>query len=549
MNKIKTMMMSAVAICAASFTSCTDKMNWEVDPAFDRLFGITDITVTPDANSIAVEYKAPSGADRYEIQWSTDSLTDDNDNPEGVNVEITTANPDTIKGLMGDTYYFLRIRALSDSKKSSKWVYPIASNGKRSIHTLKEQIMFPVADENRGQDYITVTWNSQKEVTTLVVIGPDGPNEIVLPAEAKAAGSYTVTGLQPLTPYSFEIYNGAAMRGSCSASTTAAAPKGDFVYNMPETVKVLDNVIMKEIAESAKEKAADPNNYSATIVIPAGAKIDMVGTSESGEAASLKIPEGMSVTFFGAAGERPVITLSKSINLAGSHSFVRFQDLAIVEGGCQYIFNQADACSVEELSFSNVNFDKIDRCIVRVQGSNAVNIGSVLLDNCILSNFPDNYYAFDFRGSAQNIGKFALTNSTVYNVARFFQNPTNAIAGGVTVSDCTFNDIIANGRYFFDLNGQSTDLTIKNSIIGTLKAGARGGRTKGATNYENVYQTSDVLVPATEEASAAKFASNDLKIEIQSLSAADIFTAPADGNFQLKIGTKVGDPRWYMPAE
>lgn len=544
MNKIKTMMMAVVAFCAASITSCTDKMEWTVDPEYDRLFSILSCDVTPDATSITLDFKAPKGADGYQIQWSTSAIPDDVEDAPG-NM-VVTSSPATIEGLMGDTEYFIRLRAISDSKKCSKWIRPCKSDGS-FFKTLKEQIMNSVLEEDRSQDAIRVTWDASKEVTHLIVTDPEGnETRVDLDATAKAAGEMVVTGLQPLTSYTFAIYNGEAMRGSCSAATTAAAPKGDYTYNMPQTMNVLDNETMKEIAAAAKEKAADPTNYSATIVIPAGVTIDLVGKSESGDPAALKIPEGMSVTFFGSAGVKPVIKLSKSINLAGSHSFVRFQDVAITDGGCQYVINQSDACSLSELSFTGCEFYNLERSIVRTQGSNSQTYDVISFDNCVATNVSSgNGYSMVLIGQDKSIcGKLILKNSTFDTVQRSFIETSKAdIAGGILIDNCTIYNAVYSGRYLIDANGRNTNITISNTILGKAydKETSRGIRTAGTIDVsENNLRASDCI-----------YGSNDIKelAPSETLSSADIFTAPDDHNFTLKIDDKVGDPRWYKAAE
>lgn len=536
-------MMAVVAFCAASITSCTDKMDWSVDPAYDRLFGILSCDVTPDATSMALEFKAPAGAEGYQIQWSTSRLPDDVEEALGdTTVYFTKA---VIENLMGDTEYYIRIRAVSDTKKCSKWYRPVKSDGS-PYKTLKEQIMNTVSEEDRGQDEIRVTWDNTKEVTHLVVTGPDDYEaKHVLDAAAKAAGAYTVTGLQPLTTYTISIYNGEALRGTCSASTTAAAPKGDYTYNMPQTMDVIDNEIMKFIAAEAKAKAADPNNYSATIVIPAGVTIDMVGVSESGDKAALKIPEGMSVTFFGAAGVKPLVKLSKSINLAGSHAFVRFENMAFTDGGCQYIFNQSDACTVADLSFTGCEFKNLERSILRSQGSSAQSYGIVSLHDCVGTNLSSgNGYSMILIGQDKStVDRLVLTNSTFDTVQRSVIEATKGRIGEIYVGDCTFYNTVYSGKYLIDANGMNTNITIDNTILGkTYDAeSSRGIRTTGTiTVGENNIRTSDCV-----------YGSNDIK-ELpasETLSSADIFTDPANHNFTLKIDQKVGDPRWYKVAE
>ena len=50
-------------------------------------------------------------------------------------------------------------------------------------------------------------------------------------------------------------------------------------------------------------QAGNATNYSATIGIPAGAKVALYGTNDSdGGKTNVTIPDGMSVTFFGLAG-------------------------------------------------------------------------------------------------------------------------------------------------------------------------------------------------------------------------------------------------------
>lgn len=552
MNTLKTIKIAAIAaLTAGAFSACTETMDdWGTDASYDRLFSPTSLSVTAESTTAEVEFGKVSGVEKYILEVSTDSLSNDA-TPGNVKTYELTDSPATIDGLVGDTYYYMRVRGVANGRPDSNWLYYRASNGRGCFHTAKEQIMLPVTDADRGQDEITVSWTPGAEVSHLLVHTADAEDvTIQLDAAAKEACRYTITGLNPSTTYVISIWLGEAQRGSVTASTTAAAPKGDYIYYMPAGVEVLDNEMMKSIAEQAQAASSDPAAYSATIVIPAGATIDMVGVSESGDPAALKMADGMSVTFFGAAGVQPTVKLSKSIDLGGTHAYVRFNNIHFTDGGCQYLFNQANAANVEELSFVDCNFTftSTSRSLVRVQGSNAVSIGTIKVDNAIIKDLPDSYYMFDLRGSAQNIGSFVMTNTTAYNIGRFFQNTGNDMTGGVTVNDCTFNDLIASGRYFIDCNGKATNINMAGVIIGVLKAGARGIRTAGEAVYDNMYQTADVLVEATEEKPAAKFSSNDMKLPIQELTAAQLFADPANGDFSLSIENKVGDPRWYKPA-
>ena len=41
---------------AASISSCADQNDWEVDPAYDRLFHATNLSVTPYDTKVAVNF-------------------------------------------------------------------------------------------------------------------------------------------------------------------------------------------------------------------------------------------------------------------------------------------------------------------------------------------------------------------------------------------------------------------------------------------------------------------------------------------------------------
>lgn len=138
----------------------------------------------------------------------------------------TEDSPYTITGLIGDTEYSLRMRALS-SQKTIATGYTMLQAQKTTFKTKAEQIMNAVANADRGEDFITVSWDASKAVTKLTVSeGKEGqePRTIELDDEAKTAGRYTITGGAPSTNYTIAIYYNDTKRGSVNASTAAAMP-------------------------------------------------------------------------------------------------------------------------------------------------------------------------------------------------------------------------------------------------------------------------------------------------------------------------------------
>ena len=545
MKNTKSMFIAALAVVAGAITSCTDKMdNWDADPSFDRLFSVQSLDVTPAATSATVEYKA-NGASNFQIQYSTSEITDDMDaNAEGTTtVESTSKTSTEITDLISETDYYLRIRAIAAGKTPSKWVYYTTSSGNKYFTTKGEQIMNDVADTDRTENSIRVTWEPGATVTHLLVhqVGDEenaNDRQIDLDDAAKAAGEYTVTDLAASTAYVITIWNGLSKRGNVTASTSAEAPKGDYEYTLQDGENI-SQVLMNTIAENTKAAAGGTTSYSATIKIPQGATIDIVGTSEDGSASSVKIPDGMAVTFFGEGGLGANVRLSKSVNLVGNHSTITFQNLDITDGGCQYIINQSADANIEELTFDGCNIHDIERSVIRTQSANII-INKITVNNCVMTNVSSgDGYSVIYLGEKNTVKEINVTNSTLDTQKRSFIEISKTTVPTVNLTNCTFYNFIWSGRYLIDANGQNTDITLTNCILGkTYSDMARGVRSNLIPVATGCIRTSDCI-----------FAANDFKAEVGlplgDKPSTDYFTDPDNHDFTLKISDKVGDPRWY----
>jgi len=555
MKNIKNMALSGAAmlLAAAAFNACTTEGNdWEVDPSYERLFHVTQssLSVTPAATSAEVSFSKTPNTSYYIMQISKDSLYDDMD--ESAVTLVTyggdgsiVGSPYVLENLIGDSKYYFRMKGCSnvETTKDSYWVYL----KKGYFKTKAEQIMYAVGDDQRGEDFILLTWIPGMEVTHLMVHTAEVEEDvrIDLDAAAIAAGQYKLTGLKPSTSYTITIWYNDAQRGSATASTFAAAPQGDYIYRADASLTKIDNELISQIAEEAKAAAGNNDAYSATIVIPAGLTIDMSGVNDSGEPASLKLPEGMSVTFFGAPGEQPTVKLTKSINIAGGHAYIRFENLKITDGGCQYFINQSADCAVGELGFKSCQLYNFERSVVRGQGA-VVAIEKIAVDDCIFTNMSTgNGYSVFYAGDAKNqIKEIALSNSTFDTAQRSFIEASKSCISKIGITNCTLYNLVETGRYFIDANGQNTNIELNGIILGKTHHAdaARGVRTNGTVTVVNSIRTSDCI-----------FASNDFKAEVGfpagEQSSADIFTDPENHNFTLKISDQVGDPRWYRSEE
>lgn len=542
MNKFSSIAMTAVI--GLTLSACTDGQDWETDGSHDRLFGqYDDITVEKTDVEAVVSFKKVPNAEYYIIEISTDSLYDDI--PAGGTAgsriygedKSITESPYTLTGLAGDTRYYLRMKSMSATKESY-WSY---YNDGKTFRTDAEQIFIDPVARDRSESTLHVAWIAGSEVTDLVVTesGAEESMTIALDDAAKAAAEYTITGLKPSTSYTIVIMNGEAKRGTLSMSTTAAMPDGDYKIELPAETTVLDQDMLDQIVLDAQNETGLTVNLSITIGLPADRTIDVRGIDPTtGDQTTLKLPDGVAITFFGmSGGEKPIMNLTKSIDIGGGHGWVRFENVELKDGGCQYVINQSTLTTTDELSFKEVTMTGMSRSLVRLQGSEAHTISKLLIDNCVITDQGSGGYALMyFNNSAYTLDEVTVTNSTFNGLVHCFVSCAGAVLPNINVSDCTFYDCIGGGRYLVDANGCNTNVNLSRIILGKVNSEtARGIRTSGQTTIDQVYQASDCV-----------WASNAFSGDISGRASADIFTDPDNGDFTLKITDRLGDPRWYM---
>ncbi len=534
----------ALMLGAVALSACDTEQDWEVDSSTARLFGTTDLSITTYDTKVAVSFTTVSGAEGYQFELSTDSLYLDDVSSSSI-VEVFTGSPDTIYNLSGETKYYMRMRSIADGVTSSKWVYYQTSSGRYYFTTDAEQIFYSTTSADYDDSSITVNWDTSKEATTLVLSKNDETLQTVsLSSSDLAAGSYTFTNLNATTTYTIEIYNDGTRRGTLTVTTAAAMPSANYRVTLSDDVEYISQDMIDQYAEEAQAASGSTTNYSVTIGIPAGMTVGFHGISDSdGSNTNIKLPDGMSVTFFGlSGGDAPIINAEKCLNIAGSHSYIRFENVQINDGGCQYLINQSDAATVAELSFTDVTVINLERSLVRLQSSDTKVISKIDLDNVYVMSQGSGAYAFlYFNSSAYTVSEIEITNSTFSNMQHSFIACSGATVDNVNITDCTFYNIIGSGRYFCDANGNSTNVTVSNCVFGlSYSESARGIRTTGTATMSNSYLSSDFII-----ASNASAFGQATTLET---AAASLFTDPANGDFTLTTSLGAGDPEWY-PAD
>lgn len=547
--------------------SCTDKNDWEVDSAHNRLFGVKSSALSVDTyddtpSKISVNFSSyDKSTEYYIIELSKDSLYDEvemggeNSTIIGADKSITSA-PVDINNLEEYTKYYMRVKAMSDSKPESKWVYYKDGDSFRT-----PGILHDVLEKDRLDDNIRLTWIPGSQVTALKYTykNEEGEQEeiITLSDEDRAAGEYRVTGLNTNRQYKFELLDGEKVRGALTVKTQKGLPTADYMVVLNENRTIITQDDIDEWANAAFEKANSGENAGAatasiTLGLPAGKTIELA-TAEKG----IKIPEGISICFFGRAGEKATLKVKHEVNVEGNHGYISFEHVNIDgeynvdEGtGCNDFINDKNAFAIDSLGITECEVKNFKQSVIRFQGSTGQTLKNLTIDNCIIHDVAQQGYGMiQMDKGMQQVDSINITNSTIYNgvYANKCFLSTASIKSDVKVNmeSCTFYNLIGSGGYFID-NNNGGDMAFNcNKVIfaKTYNPSAKGVRNLSTVdkhvNISNTYMTNDWTLTSNKMPSS---------VETLSVSSSSAFQNAAGADFTLKNSIlekeKVGDPRW-----
>lgn len=533
----------SVLAAGAAVTACTDDNDWTTDPAYDRMFGVNSNKISietdqEDPSTVGVTFTPIEGAEYYVIEVSTDSLYDDipmggeNATVYGEDKSIIKS-PAQLENMREETQYYMRIKTMSSTTAESHWVY---YNMGEPFKTLG--IIYDVPSADILEDRITLRWIAGSEVTHITYTTTANGEEITetrqLTEAEIAASSCTIKGLDQNKTYKFAIYNGDVLRGTKTVKTAKAMPWATVRQELGDK----DTEVTQELMDMLAEKAlgiTGKDTASVTIGIPAGNTVKLGGTEK------LSIPDGIAVTFFGLAGELPTLEFAKELEIGGNHKYIRFENINVTDAGANYIINQGNTCSIEELSFNGVNLTNIPRSVVRFQSSDEKTLKTLTFNNCVVTNQgTDQDYAFVYiSGSSYNVETINVSNCTFNTIMYPFRIGDTPSLQSVNISNSTFYNIINASRYFIDCSKAETPINIDHVLFAkTYSPSSKGIRTAGDLSITNTYMSSDFKL------GGSSFTANETD------ASSDIFADPAKGDFTLKPGStlyreQIGDPRWY----
>lgn len=336
----------------ASFTACTETNDWDVDPAYDRLFHSSKVSVSPGEDQAEVTFKKMPDAEFYVIEISTDTLFDEVETTEHSiyfgdkeDARITTS-PYTMTGLEGSTKYYFRIKSCATNGKGSTWKYLDDTESNYSFTTKSEQIILDVVP---GSKTVKVSFKAGKQITEAQIVKDD---EVLVSqpvtADEVAAGELTISGLNAKTSYTVQLLNGENVRGKMKFTTTEPFPDGYEVINVAA-------------GDDVKDLLANATSDKVVVVFPQG--MEYTALNEEAQTSTIKVPENIkSVYFWGAAGESKATVKFKGVSFeSSSMDVVRFYNLNLQYGANSdgYVLNQSGTFTLNSLEMEKCDVKDI----------------------------------------------------------------------------------------------------------------------------------------------------------------------------------------------
>ena len=529
---------SMMLLGGASFTACTETNDWDVDPAYDRLFHSSKVSVSPGEDQAEVTFKKMPDAEFYVIEISTDTLFDEVETTEHSiyfgdkeDARITTS-PYTMTGLEGSTKYYFRIKSCATNGKGSTWKYLDDTESNYSFTTKSEQIILDVVP---GSKTVKVSFKAGKQITEAQIVKDD---EVLVSqpvtADEVAAGELTISGLNAKTSYTVQLLNGENVRGKMKFTTTEPFPDGYEVINVAA-------------GDDVKDLLANATSDKVVVVFPQG--MEYTALNEEAQTSTIKVPENIkSVYFWGAAGESKATVKFKGVSFdSSSMDVVRFYNLNLQYGANSdgYVLNQSGTFTLNSLEMEKCDVKDI-RGIFRFQSIVNSTVNAIKINDCVLTNIGTYGIVNTKDQKSLTLGTVSITNSTLNTINSVLTNTSQANFS-ITLDHCTIWNCVPATKPYFDLQKQ-TGVTVActNSLIGAYYDFKDAAQTVKGSSLKDIDATGTVYTSDFNW-------NNGYEIGSQiSETSGQLWANPAktgaDFTVQNSSYKNLGDPRW-IPAE
>ncbi|WP_288763134.1 DUF5123 domain-containing protein [uncultured Prevotella sp.] len=522
----------------ASFTACTETNDWDVDPAYDRLFHSSKVSVSPGEDQAEVTFKKMPDAEFYVIEISTDTLFDEVETTEHSiyfgdkeDARITTS-PYTMTGLEGSTKYYFRIKSCATNGKGSTWKYLDDTESNYSFTTKSEQIILDVVP---GSKTVKVSFKAGKQITEAQIVKDD---EVLVSqpvtADEVAAGELTISGLNAKTSYTVQLLNGENVRGKMKFTTTEPFPDGYEVINVAA-------------GDDVKDLLANATSDKVVVVFPQG--MEYTALNEEAQTSTIKVPENIkSVYFWGAAGESKATVKFKGVSFeSSSMDVVRFYNLNLQYGANSdgYVLNQSGTFTLNSLEMEKCDVKDI-RGIFRFQSIVNSTVNAIKINDCVLTNIGTYGIVNTKDQKSLTLGTVSITNSTLNTINSVLTNTSQANFS-ITLDHCTIWNCVPATKPYFDLQKQ-TGVTVActNSLIGAYYDFKDAAQTVKGSSLKDIDATGTVYTSDFNWNSGYEIGSQISETSAQLW--ANPAKTGADFTVQNSSYKNLGDPRW-IPTE
>ncbi len=524
-----------IIVACTVFTACK-KVEEPGTFTPSRVFTPGTISATGGETAATITWRASNFSNGRNVTYTVEiSETIDFTTP----VVLTKVVADSTRLIVTDnelnikTPFYARVKgnATAQSAESAGWAYT-----KDPFTITGEQLFLPVDAGTLLASTAVLAWRASEGLTRITVTPTAGGTTLEFPLTPAdiTAGEKEVTGLTALTAYTANIYRGTANKGTITFTTSPERPTG------PNVTLVAPGTDLKVLLEGSVA--------GAIFILQQGGVYDI--------SAETILPDNAAFTIWGDVGPNKPVLVTNTIRLPANAGSIKFENLDITgytnnnpaETKRNYIFNQSAATNTTEIIFENSNIRNLAYTALRLQGSNTINVGKVVVNNCVVNDISAGQtYAFIHTNAANAIiNNIAITNSTFYNVRLGLVLHNQRPSLSLNVSNCTMNDISDNSdRALIEYNAQSAGtFTFLNNIIGKVKSNnntARGIRISGSsvTVSSDNYITNDYIVGSNPIGGVTTYSG----------ASSALFEDPDTGNFRFKDAsfpgrTTAGDPRW-----
>lgn len=507
-------------LTAIAVTSCKKMQVENFIPS--RMFTPTSISISGGDTAVTISWPASLNASTkgvtYTLEINTDSTFQGTPNLSlTVSTTTVTVTDDT---LQDNQRYFARVKANGTNASSSYWMTDTVA-----FTLIGVQIFHPLQSSDVIDNAVRFTWTPSPGVSEILLTAANGDTtQVAISDSVNTAGQLIVYGLQPATSYTAQILAGHKSKGKLTFTTKSPVTGANVIdlRSITNDPLVLFDTL-SQIPAGSIVLLARGQSYD----FPSSYVIDKTVTIQSGLGFSTPA----------------VLSLVNNFDASGNIDSIRFSDIVFASAGSNYFMNVSKPANITTLSIVNCTTQgNFSNSFIRLKEKGDL-ISNLNINNCIIDSFGvGSKYSLIYANasSAALIDNINISNSTFYYFYSFIRQD-KVTTSAININNCTFDNMINQGGYFFQYTTFPTSFNITNCILGNTldPTNAQGISSSAAISIYNSYQTSDCVFSANPLTGFTNYSGT----------AAQLFSNPNQGNFTIIDNSfagknSAGDPRW-----